>query len=46
MNALHKPHASDQFVKQLLFWMMVVLCLVVALAAGMMIVNWSLNTHI
>lgn len=46
MKVLHEHHINDQAIKQLLFWLMVILCLVVALSVGMMIVNWSLNTRI
>ncbi len=46
MKVLHEHHINDQAIKQALFWVMVILCLIVALSAGMMIINWSLNTHI
>jgi len=46
MKVLHEHHINDQAVKQALFWVMVILCLVVALSVGMMIINWSLNTRI
>jgi hypothetical protein len=37
---------GDQFVKQVIFWIMVVLGFLITLSIGMIVINWSLNTPI
>ncbi|TWI96747.1 hypothetical protein JN11_03859 [Mucilaginibacter frigoritolerans] len=37
---------GDQFVKQIIFWIMVILGFLITLSVGMIVINWSLNTQI
>jgi len=37
---------GDQFVKQVIFWIMVVLGFLITLSVAMIVINWSLNTPI
>jgi hypothetical protein len=37
-----KP-VGDQFVKEVIFWIMVILGFIITLSVGMIIINWSVN---
>jgi hypothetical protein len=41
----HKPQ-GDRLVKEVIFWIMVILGFIITLAVGMIIINWSLNAQI